>query len=289
MYIYQSVIRRIPIFIIALIVSTLSQLCTATSFAIPRTEIMSITDSATDRRYEIYIKLPIGYSEKKEYPVVYMTDAMCSFQIVSGATRYPINTGRMDNLMLVGISWEKGNRPDFSRIRDYTPSVGKKWKSATGGASEHLKFIRNDVIAYVEKNYAADPLRRTYIGNSLGGLFGAYVLLTAPETFQNYILGSPSFWYDNEIIFDYESSYSKTHKALRANVYISVGSEEKPELSGGKHDMVEQAQRFYETLAQHDYEGLDIKLDIVASANHATAFPTSAIQGLWWLHKSDGN
>ena len=84
-------------------------------FKVPRSEIISVQDSSTKGMYELYIKLPKNYSKEKRYPVVYMTDAMYSFQIVSGATRFPINFGRMENIMLVGISWQKDFRPDFSR------------------------------------------------------------------------------------------------------------------------------------------------------------------------------
>ncbi|MDB4076584.1 alpha/beta hydrolase-fold protein [Porticoccaceae bacterium] len=255
-------------------------------FKVPRSEIISVQDSSTKGMYELYIKLPKNYSKEKRYPVVYMTDAMYSFQIVSGATRFPINFGRMENIMLVGISWQKDFRPDFSRQRDYTPTKDKSWKSPTGSANNHLEFIRRDVISYIENKYSVDPNNRTYVGNSLGGLFGAYILLTKPDTFQNYVLGSPSFWYDNEIIFEFESNFSKSHTALEADVYIAVGERETPEYTNSRNNMVELSQKFYTILNERGYKGLNVKFHIIPSANHATAFPTTAIQGLWWLHKS---
>lgn len=252
-------------------------------FEIPRSLIVPIKDTGTGRFYELFIKMPNNYSKDKVYPVVYMTDGMYVFQTVSGATRFPINFGRMENAMLVGISWEKKFPAGLSRQRDYTPTTDRTWKDPTGQAKQHLDFIRNDVIKYVEATYSVDPNHRTYVGNSLGGLFGAYVLFTKPDTFKNYILGSPSFWFDNEVIFSLEKDFFETSQKLNANVYIAVGEYETPEFSDIRHNMVEQATRFHTQINSRGYLGMKTKFDIIPSANHSIAFPTSAIHGLWWL------
>ena len=208
---------------------------------------------------------------------------MYTFQIVSGATRYPINAGYMEDIILVGISWQVGMRANLSRQRDYTPTVDLNWKSVTGEADKHLTFLQKQVFGYIEQHYSADPMRRTYIGNSLGGLFGAYVLLTQPETFHNYILGSPSFWYDNNIIFRMESESAKKHVDIRANVFLAIVERETPALTHTKHDMVALTEKFYNRLINRNYRHLSLQLLVIPSANHETAFPTTAIQGLWWL------
>ena len=83
-----------------------------------------------------------------------------------------------------------------SRYRDYSfrkhdnPEIQKKIQF--GQANMHLDFIRNDVIKYVDNAYRTDPNSRTYFGYSMGGEFGAYILLSQPDTFNNYIIGSPS-------------------------------------------------------------------------------------------------
>jgi len=171
------------------------------AFELPRTKTLTFQDSETERSYDIHIQMPHRYSADKKYPVIYMTDSPYTFPITVGAARYPINFKKMENAMFVGISWENGHKPSLSRQRDYTPTNSSPgFKDPSGQADKHLAFIRDDVIAYIEKTYSTDPARRTYIGNSFGGLFGAYILLTAPETFHNYILGSPSLWWDNKYL-----------------------------------------------------------------------------------------
>ena len=63
----------------------------------------------------------------------------------------------------------------------------------------------------------------TYFGHSLGGLFGTYALLTAPTTFDCYILSSPSLWWDDEAIFDIERAAFQQN-GLRSKVYFGIGS-----------------------------------------------------------------
>ena len=171
------------------------------SLELPKIQVIPIKDTKTDRQYELYIKLPEGYSENndKKYPVLYYTDALWHVEILSASTEY-----MLEDVILVGISWQLDINEDLkkevgehvSRYRDYSflksnkPDIQTKFQ--LGQANKHLDFIRNDVIKYVDKTYRTDPNSRSYFGYSMSGGFGAYILLSQPETFNNYILGSPS-------------------------------------------------------------------------------------------------
>jgi predicted alpha/beta superfamily hydrolase len=250
-------------------------------FEITRSDTVSLTDKNNGRTYTIYTRLPENYNKAFSYPIIYMTDAEYAFPTLSGATGGPMAAKKIDNAILVGISWQEGISPKESRFRDYTPTKEKSWTSKTGEANVHLNYILREVIPFVEETYSVDSTKRTYVGNSLGGLFGAYVLLTQPEIFANYVLASPSLWYDDELMLKLASA----HKAddLKANVYISVGELETPKTGETINDMVSGATRFHDILKEKKYKSLNLKLNIVSSANHEIAFPTSAIQGLYWL------
>jgi len=56
----------------------------------------------------------------------------------------------MENLILVGISWKKGERAEISRFRDYTLTKSVHPKYQSGDTHNHLTFIQNDVIKYIE-------------------------------------------------------------------------------------------------------------------------------------------
>jgi predicted alpha/beta superfamily hydrolase len=210
------------------------------SFQIPRSNVIEITDPKSQRVYPLFIKLPKSYNknDNKTYPVIYLTDAYYAFQIVSGVTRYPMNIKKMKEAIIVGISYSKGSKRDNSRVRDYTPSIDKSWKQQTGGAQQHMEFIEGSVIKHMDKNYRTDPNDRTFVGNSLGGLFGTYILLTKPSLFKNYILGSPSYWFDNKFIFRLEKTVKA--KNITANVFISIGERESKALES-HYDMVKDA------------------------------------------------
>ena len=251
-------------------------------FHIPRSLVVEVTDPVTKRVYPLFIKLPKSYSSSdRNYPVIYLTDAWYAFQIVSGATRYPMNTKTMEQAIIVGISYAKGSKGDSSRVLDYTPTVNKSWRKQTGGAKQHMEFIENEVFSYMARNYRVDSNNRTFIGNSLGGLFGSYILLTKPQLFKNYILGSPSYWFDNKFIFGLERSVAKTMANVNANVFIAIGERETKALESS-HDMVDDAKMFYEKMLAWQQPDLKAKIVVIPEANHQTAFPTTAIQGLHW-------
>lgn len=256
------------------------------SFEIPRSSVVEIKDTENGLIYPLFIKLPKSYEKNnsKNYPVIYLTDAWYAFQIISGSTRYPMNVGKMKEAIIVGISYSKGSKKDSSRVRDYTPSTSPQWKQQTGRAHQHMAFIEKDVFQYIEKNYRAENHNRTFVGNSLGGLFGSYILLKNPGMFQNYIIGSPSYWYDDKVIFKMENKLSKTNHKINANVFISIGERETKSLESS-YEMVEDAKIFYQKIRAWKQPGIKVKMIVIPEASHHTAFPTTAIQGLYWVLK----
>lgn len=259
----------------------------AKPYSLPNTEVLELKDQNTEREYSLYVKYPVRYDSAKSYPVIYMTDAGYMFPTLSGALGIPMSAGKIDNAFLVGISWQKNIWSRKSRIRDYTHHYNKEWKHKTGGAQQHLAFIRDHVIPEVDRRFSTDKVNRTYIGNSLGGLFGGYVLLTQPDTFSAYVLSSPSFWFHNEKILS-ELKQANLSK-VEAKVYISVGALEVPATKETVHDMVKVAETFYNGLVEKGNPELVTKFATVAEANHEVAFATSSIQGLYWLSKHSKN
>ena len=240
-------------------------------------DVYSIHDIQNDREYELYIKLPDSYSDTSgiKYPVIYYTDAMWHVEILSGSAEYI-----MENAILVGISWQldmdeklkKEAGDHVSRYRDYSfkesSNASHQAKYQFGQAQKHLDFIRGGVFPYIEDNYVIDPKRRTYFGYSLGAGFGSYILLKSPDTFKNYILGSPSLKGDIEILQKLE------YQKLKSNVFISYGSLEK-EL--GVH-----AETFISMLKDRNDESLNLN-SVVIDGSHQTAFPMTAVQGIKWV------
>jgi len=265
------------------------QTAKGTPLTLPQIQVIPIKDTKTERNYELYIELPEDYSEyeDKTYPVLYYTDAMWHLEMLSGSTEY-----MLEDVILVGISWQIDINEDLkkevgahvSRFRDYSiskhsnPEIQTKYQ--LGQANTHLEFIRNDVITYVDNTYRTDPNSRTYFGYSLSGEFGAYILLTQPDTFDNYILGSPTVKGEVDYLSELNTKFgpfdaSNRNSSLNANVFISYGSLE-------DETAVEPIDAFVKLLNDRRDDGLSVLKEVI-DGTHGTAFPTTAVRSVAWL------
>ncbi|AWF82657.1 hydrolase [Microbulbifer sp. A4B17] len=244
-------------------------------------QVIPIQDSSNGREYELFVKLPEKYekSDTKKHPVIYYTDALWAVEMLSATTEYAL-----EDAILVGISWQKDiadtEKEWSSRYRDFKPAFASDNidnGSNKGEAHKHLAFIRNDVIKYIESNYRANPDNRTYFGYSFGGLFGVYALISQPDTFQNYIIGSPS-----RLIGTYMDSRleSKPNKPLmdlpkQTNVFIAYGALEK--------ELGATVERFVSELKNQKLANLSLEPAVIESANHTTVFPKLSVRSIYWL------
>ncbi|MEP2790539.1 MAG: alpha/beta hydrolase-fold protein [Kangiellaceae bacterium] len=270
-------------FLIAWLSNSAVQAGEITKLALPKIQVEPIKDSQSNKQYELYIKLPENYSkhQDKTFPVIYFTDAIWHVELLSGATKF-----MMEDVILVGVSWQKDIPEDlkqeygahFSRYGDYSfkkRTNPKHPKIKFGQANSHLRFIREDVFKYVESNYRTQPINRTYFGFSAGGLFGTYALMAQPESFKNYILGSPSVRGDVADLFALESSKLKT-KELAINVFISYGELETK--------MIPHVEEFISTLKNNQYHGISsIKHSVIKSSGHSDSFPQVGVESVKWL------
>ncbi|TAI47600.1 alpha/beta hydrolase [Flagellimonas allohymeniacidonis] len=254
-------------------------------YEIPRTQVVPIKNSRLGGQYELYIKLPESYSEHKDsiHPVIYFTDAIWHMDILSASAEY-----LMEDAVLVGISWQKDMPEDLleeagehvSRYRDYSikessnPEHQAKYKF--GQAHSHLNFIRNDVIPYVEKNYRTDASTRSYFGYSMGGNFGAFILMAKPDTFKNYILGSPTVDGDIALLSELGTTSLTKYKGFHANVFVSYGALE-DEL--GPH-----VEEFVTMVKSKKDETLSLE-HVVLEGSHQTVFPLAGVESVRWLSK----
>jgi len=243
------------------------------AYTIPHTQVIPIKNTKSGEQYELYIQLPTEYSKRSatKYPVFYITDAHENLKLLSGASGF-----LMEDVILVGISYQKNVDRLASRFRDYTPAYYTINGYKTGNADNFFNFIRNDVIKYVEDNYRTIPEQRTYFGFSIGGLFGTHILLTQPDTFQNYILGSPAIYNKKHSTY-YQTAYNSALKRNKSNINVFVSYGEL-ETNLGKYN-----DDFVAQLKSGNYAGLSIEKKIIKSADHIKSFPETVIRSLYWL------
>lgn len=262
----------------------------AAPYALTNTEVLSLTSKDLKRDYEIFVSLPESYkTSTRRYPVVFVADANYAFPVGRAlAARVGAHGRGLEEFILIGLSYAKGDTPEYSRRRDYTPapSMQTGLKSdmpgrspAFGEAEGYRRFIANEVFPLVAQHYRADMNRKIFNGHSYGSLLGLHILFTEPSMFSHYILGSPSFWYGENVMFAREKSYAAGHKDLKANVFFAVGG-----LETGKDDddMVGDLQRFKTTLAARRYPGLRIESKVLPDEDHLSVAPLIMTRGLKW-------
>lgn len=267
------------------------------------TESWELIAEGTGRTYPIWVSLPASYADSgdRQYPVVFVTDALYSFPLVRSIRNLVGQKGRnIEDFILVGLPPQKGLTSLQSRSRDYTPSnpllkPGANTRTLTaeiyGEAATYRDFIERQVFPLIAKNYRADMQRRIFAGHSLGGLFGSFVLLTKPTMFQSYILSSPSLWFDKREILRYERAWAAGNRDLPAKVMLYAGSFEamKPAPRYFKTvDMLRDAQDFERLLESHRYPRLQIDHAVVPDEDHLTVYPGTISRGLLWALPGQG-
>lgn len=250
--------------------------------------------AANGTLFDLYVALPEGYvaDGSVEYPVSYSTDASIGF--AGSVQMYRLMAMGDDELpplppvILVGIDRARasGVQTEVTRFFDLTPTSVPEFDAGlssafgttvtTGGADAFLEILKKEIIPWVETRYPVGS-ERGIGGYSIGGLFATYALFTSPETFTHYWIGSPSFWWDDGVIFDLEEAYSAEHDDLEARVFMSVGS-----LEGM---MVPDMLRLAETLKTRGYEGLQIETQVLEGESHMSGVFLSLSRGLGSLFR----
>jgi predicted alpha/beta superfamily hydrolase/glyoxylase-like metal-dependent hydrolase (beta-lactamase superfamily II) len=267
-----------------------------TAYLLDGTEVRDVHARALNRDYQVFVALPESYrSSSRRYPVLFVTDAAYGFPVTRGIAQRLAKHAGLEEAIVVGLSYARGDSAVYSRRRDYTPSVPRSQRyesdtpgraAAFGEAQAYAGFIADDVFPLIASRYRADMHRKIFVGHSYGSLLGLQLLLTRPKTFEHYILGSPSLWFDRGVMFDHEKAYAKGHKDMPASVFFGIGGRET--LAAGKTrsrneeeaDMVADLREFDAALKSHRYPGLATRLEVFADEDHASVFPLVLTHGL---------
>lgn len=266
------------------------------SYVVENTEVRDIRAQGLKRDYQLYVALPDSYRQgNKRYPVLFVVDANYAFPVVRNIAQRLNKHAGMEEVVVVGLSYANGDGGVYSRRRDYTPATPRKHdyrsdmpgrQPAFGEAAAYGQFVSGEVFPFIASNYRVNMQRKVFIGHSYGSLLGLQLLLTEPRTFEHYILGSPSLWYDAGVMFDREQAYAGSHKDLPASVFFGIGGLEK--LSEGKKrsraeedaDMVADLREFDGKLKSRKFPNLKTRLRVFEDEDHASVFPFVLTHGL---------
>ncbi len=145
-------------------------------------------------------------------------------------------------------------------------------------APDFLRFLKNELIPFIESTYQADPADRCLAGYSWGGQFSIYSLFHEPELFQKYFIGS-GFW--QHMLPDYlayQEQLALQRKSLPVRAFFSVGSLE--------DDQAPYFPQFIDPLKHRNYEHFCMESLVFEGENHASGMAVAYIQGIRSLYSS---
>ena len=219
--------RKLTLVIIVII-------CNTIIYAQEIAEIKNVTIDSKElnQQREILIYTPQSYNELtlQTYDVIYVFDAQNRelFDLTHSIMTF-LERGRM--FIVVGITSPYNKELNYGRSNDFVPkpvNVKVNPKDYFGGnygnTENFMKYIKNEVIPYVEKNYRTKN-RRIVVGHSLGASFALYNFVKDPALFDDYIAISPNLAYDSEWLANELLNFDFTKLTTKKFLYISNADE----------------------------------------------------------------
>jgi predicted alpha/beta superfamily hydrolase len=226
---------------------------------------------------DLNIYLPLQYSgdSLKTYPVIYLLDGSKDedFIHISGIIQFGSFSwiNMVPESIVVGI----GNA---DRKRDFTyPSnneLDQKEFPTSGGSEKFIQFMKQELQPFIDANFRTRN-QKTLIGQSLGGLLATEILFKNPEMFTNYIIVSPSLWWDDASLLKNKPREYNTAKSI----YIAVGKE--------GNIMEQSAKELFNKLNAFRQQHTEVFFDFMENKTHGDALHNAVYNALEKIFRTD--
>jgi predicted alpha/beta superfamily hydrolase len=237
-------------------------------------------DSETlGRPYHIFVMLPDGYEQSpgENYPTIYLLDGGALFPLLAAYYRY-LNFGEeIPDAIIVGISYgsdsfEEGNY----RATDYTATASERdyW----GGADKFQRFLRDELLPFIEKSYRSRADRRVIFGQSIGGQFVLYTALTRPDLFWGHVASNPALHRNLPFFLRYHGKAEVAGEQSR--LFVGSGSRDDPRFRVPTLEWIEHWSDSGDSPWQ-------LKTMNLEGHTHMSAPPATFRQGMTWLFSND--
>jgi predicted alpha/beta superfamily hydrolase len=261
---------------------------TEKTFTLGVIEELNSTLLGEKRKLNIY--LPEGYSKNDttKYAVVYLLDGGADEDFIHVTGLFQFNNfswiNRVPKSIVVGLC-----NTDRKRDMTFPTSVedDKKKYPTTGGSDKFMQFIEKELQPFIEKNYKCNA-SKMLIGQSLGGLFAAEVLLKKPTLFDKYIIISPSIWWDNGSLLKTNSELLQKNFTQATSISIGVGKEG-PTPSIPPRIMEDDAKAFFTKIKSVQNKNIKVSFDFLPAEDHATISHQAIFNALRILYPEKKN
>lgn len=224
-------------------------------------EVRKIYSNVLNEERTLNIYLPDGYAndDTTAFDVFYLLDGSMDEDIIHVAGLVQFSTFPWINWVkpsiVVGIA-------NVDRRRDFTfptsIAADKEAYPTTGSSAAFIEFIKSELQPFIAQHYKISD-QRILIGQSLGGLLASEILITQPDLFTEYIIVSPSLWWDKE---SFLQKPFESFRQPKMKIAIGVGKEAK--------DMIRDAKRLSTLLKKYHGDKVMIDFKYFPEYDHAT-------------------
>ena len=177
---------------------------------------LTMTSKILNREVNVLVSVPDNYSTSSiHYPVLYDLGGFY-FTFDCGTVGILSRTTDIPEMIIVGV-------PPVER--GYVPTPFEERGENPEGADLSIKFLKEELIPFVEKNYRTNAFRILY-GHSVGGLFTMYTLFNYPDLFTAYVAGSPWFQTNDQYWLKNIEKMAKVRKLDDKFLFMTVGKGE---------------------------------------------------------------
>jgi predicted alpha/beta superfamily hydrolase len=233
----------------------------------------SLQSDILKQNRKLSIVLPEGYNDKNaKFPVIYVLDADGRLQHSAMTARFLFQNNKMPRAILVGVF-------NIDRNHDFLPDSSQSAPTG-GGADNFIKFFKQELIPYIDKNFNTEPFK-VLIGHSYGGVFAVHALLSDPDLFNAYIAIDPSLWYKNQMLIKNASAEFLKTKNWSKSIYITG-----PEGEGTKGMGITPMEKLLKSSAP---TGLNWKVVAYADEDHGSVPFKSVYDGFRYIFDTGSN
>lgn len=268
-------------------------------------DAQEFTSTSFSYSHELMVALPASYDVQKDstFPVLWVLDSPMMFRTVVGLLDILVIGNQAPEMIVIGV----GSAPELGlpgigrRIMEFSPNGEGYQPSGLPGqrffalapippfphrANDFLGLLVDEIRPNLAEKYRFTN-EHTLFGHSAGGMFASYTLFQRPNSFDNFIIGSPYLDGVQGAVFKAEAVYAEKNKDLDARIFLGVGEREPDEYFVAMSGILDASTRFNRILKARHYPSLDMKTRIFAGKNHYTVVPEVLIEGISYLWREE--
>jgi predicted alpha/beta superfamily hydrolase len=166
----------------------------------------------------------------QKLPAIYALDA--GYGVAGPMAQMMAGVGTMSPAYVVSVGYGEGQGNWRNTDLLHRPET-EGGVTYGGGGAKFQAFLTEELRPFLEAKYPLDPTKAILFGHSLGGLFAANVLADSPETFDGYVIASPSVWIDAQVL----AKLAGAAKGNGRRVFVAVGEQEEPKMLDGARQL----------------------------------------------------